>query len=233
MAPEPGGKADKLGNRYESVWTIRHALYVLRGQGESITLEPNGILGEGTEFVYRSNGRTEVHQVKRQNRNANSWSVASLHEKEIWRHLRTHAEAGHDFHFVSTVPARPLQELSDRARNSDGYASFVRHRLTKELETAFKGLSSSKIYGTPQAAWRMLRSLWVEWPDERDIISMNATLAEQVLVGPPATWQPSGWVIFSTTHWAFVSMLRPSPPGSRGTGCGACVCWTAGSWPTR
>ncbi|KQX30691.1 hypothetical protein ASD97_12645 [Streptomyces sp. Root63] len=186
MAPEPGGKADKLGNRYESMWTIRHALYVLRGEGESITLEPDGILGEGTEFVYRSSGRTEVHQVKRQNRNANSWTVASLHEKEIWRHLRTHAEAGHDFHFVSTVPARPLQELSDRARNSDDYASFVRHRLAAEdLETAFKNLSSSKIYGTPEAAWRMLRSLWVEWPDERDIISMNATLAEQVLVGAP------------------------------------------------
>lgn len=32
MAPEPGGNADKLGNRYESVWTIRHALYVLRCQ---------------------------------------------------------------------------------------------------------------------------------------------------------------------------------------------------------
>ncbi|MFD4998550.1 hypothetical protein [Streptomyces buecherae] len=185
MAPEPGGKADKLGNRYESMWTIRYALHVLRGDGESITLEPDGVLGEGTEFVYRSNGRTEVHQVKRQNRNSNSWSVASLHEKQIWRHLRTHAEAGHDFYFVSTVPAQPLQELSNRARNSDDYASFARHRMTKGLETPFIELASPKIYGTPEAAWRMLRCLWVKWPDEQDIISINATLAEQVLAGAP------------------------------------------------
>ncbi|MEU3597213.1 ATP-binding protein [Streptomyces sp. NPDC006798] len=183
MAPRPGGEADKLGNRYEGIWTIRHALYVLLGQGESITLEPDGVLGEGAEFVYRSNGRTEVHQVKRQNRNANGWSVASLHNKEIWRHLRTHAELGHEFHFVSTVPARPLQELSNQARNSDDYASFVRHRLTKELQPSFNELSSPKIYGTPEMAWRMLRSLWVAWPDERDIIAINATLAEQVLAG--------------------------------------------------
>ncbi len=121
VAPRPGGETDKFGNRYEGVWTIRHALYVLLGQGDSLTLEPNGILGEGTEFAYRHGGRTEVHQVKRQNRNANSWNVASLEAKGIWPHLRTHAEAGHEFHFVSMVPARPLQELGDRARRSDDF----------------------------------------------------------------------------------------------------------------
>ncbi|MEU0692090.1 NACHT domain-containing protein [Streptomyces uncialis] len=185
MTPRPAGEADKFGNRYEGVWTIRHALYVLRGEAESITLEPNGTLGEGVEFVYRKDGRTEVHQVKRQNGNFNSWGVSSLNKKEIWRHLRTHAEAGHDFHFVSTVPAQPLQELSDRARRSDNYESFVRYWLTEELQNPFGQLSSPKIYGSPEMSWRMLRALWVSWHDEREIVAMNATLAEQVMVGAP------------------------------------------------
>ncbi|PKV88472.1 tetratricopeptide repeat protein [Streptomyces sp. TLI_146] len=185
MAPRPGGETDKFGNRYEGAWTIRHALYILLGHGDSLTLEPNGILGEGTEFVYRHGGRTEVHQVKRQNRNANGWNVASLEAKGIWRHLRTHAEAGHEFHFVSMVPARPLQELGDRARRSDDFPSFVRDWLTDELRAPFDELAAPRIYGAPEAAWRMLRSLWVEWPDERDVVAVNAALAERALAGAP------------------------------------------------
>ncbi|WP_411112270.1 tetratricopeptide repeat protein [Streptomyces sp. c-19] len=185
MAPRPGGETDKFGNRYEGAWTIRHALYVLLGQGDSLTLEPNGALGEGSEFAYRHNGRTEVHQVKRQNRNANGWNVAALDTKGIWRHLRTHAEAGHDFHFVSMVPARPLQELCDRARRSDDFSSFVRDWLTDELRAPFDELAAPRIYGAPDTAWHMLRALWVEWPDERDVVAVNAALAEQALAGAP------------------------------------------------
>ncbi|TCR23055.1 tetratricopeptide repeat protein [Streptomyces sp. BK205] len=185
MTPRPGGETDKFGNRYEGAWTIRHALYVLIGQGDSLTLEPSGVLGEGTEFAYQHDGRIEVHQVKRQNRNANGWNVASLEAKGIWRHLRTHAEAGHDFHFVSMVPARPVQELGDRARRSDDFSSFIRDWLTDELRASFDELASARIFGAPETAWRMLRSLWVEWPDERDVVAMNAALAERVLSGAP------------------------------------------------
>ncbi|WP_099964050.1 tetratricopeptide repeat protein [Streptomyces sp. JV178] len=185
MAPRPGGETDKFGSRYEGIWTIRHALYVLLGQGDSLTLEPAGTLGEGTEFAYCHGDRTAVHQVKRQNRNANSWNVASLEAKGIWRHLRTHAEAGHDFHFVSLVPARALQELGDRARRSDDAPTFVRDWLTDELRVPFGELAAPGIYGSPETAWRMLRALWVEWHDERDMVAVNAALAEQVLTGAP------------------------------------------------
>jgi hypothetical protein len=155
VAPRPGGETDKFGNRYEGAWTIRHAWYVLLGHGDSLTLEPSGVLGEGTESAYRQDGRTEVHQVKRQNRNANGWNVASLEAKGIWRHLRTHAEAGHEFHFVSIVPARPLQELSDRARRTDDFPSFVRDWLTDELRATFDELAAPRIYGTSETAWRI------------------------------------------------------------------------------
>ncbi|MFJ3672735.1 hypothetical protein ACIPSE_40380 [Streptomyces sp. NPDC090106] len=185
MAPRSGGETDKFGNRYEGAWTVRHALYVLMGSGTSLCVEPGGLLGDGVEFVYRHDHATEVHQVKRQNRNANSWNVASLRSKGVWESLRSHVDAGRAFHFVSVVPARVLDELTDRARRSDDLASFEAEWLTDELRGAFDALASSGIYGSTATAWRMLRGLRMEWHDERDLVHTNAILAEQVLAGAP------------------------------------------------
>ncbi|MEE1764524.1 hypothetical protein [Streptomyces sp. SP18BB07] len=185
MAPRPGGETDKFGNRYEGAWAIRHALYVLLGAGTSLCVEPGGPLGDGVEFVYRHDHGTEVHQVKRQNRNANSWNVASLRDKGVWESLRSHVEAGRMFHFVSAIPARALDELADRARRSDDLASFEAAWLTNELRGPFDSLAAADIYGSSATAWRMVRGLRVEWHDERDLVHVNAVLAEQVLTGAP------------------------------------------------
>ncbi|MEV7599740.1 hypothetical protein AB0O91_20390 [Kitasatospora sp. NPDC089797] len=186
MAPRPAGEADKFGNRFEGAWTIRHALYVLLGTGASLTVEPCGTLGEGAEFVYRRHdGVTEAHQVKRQNRNANSWNVASLRDKGVWTHLRGHVEAGREFHFVSLVPAREIDELADRARRADHLATFEGEWLTEGLRGPFDALTAREVYGSPETAWRMLRGLRVAWPDERDLANLNAALAEQALAGAP------------------------------------------------
>ncbi|MFF2962500.1 hypothetical protein ACFVT1_27020 [Streptomyces sp. NPDC057963] len=185
MAPRPGGETDEFGNCFEGAWTIRHALYVLLGMGTSISLEPGGPLGDGVGFVYRHNGESEAHQVKRQNRNANSWSVASLHDKGVWGHLRSHVAAGRTFRFVSALPARAIDELADRARRCDDVASFEGEWLTDELRGPFDALASGDIYGSATTAWRMLRGLRVERRDERDLVLTNAVSAEQVLRGAP------------------------------------------------
>ncbi|MEV5935245.1 hypothetical protein AB0L56_21595 [Streptomyces sp. NPDC052079] len=185
MAPRLGGETDKFGNRYEGAWTIRHALYVLLGSGTSLCVEPGGPLGDGVEFVYQHDHGKEVHQVKRQNRNANSWNVTSLRAKGVWESLRSHVEAGRTFHFVSVVPARAIDELADRARRSDDLASFEAEWLTDELRGSFDALASGGIYGSSATAWRMLRGIRVEWHDERDLVHTNAVLAEQVLAGAP------------------------------------------------
>lgn len=183
MTPRPGGETDKFGNRYEGAWTVRHALYVLLGRGTSITVEPSAPLGDGVEFAYRQDGGTQVHQVKRQNRNANSWNVASLRGKDIWAGLRSHVDAGRAYHFVSLLPARPLDELADRARRSDDLVAFEAEWLTGELRGPFDALAAPDVYGSAATAWRMLRGLWVEWHNEQDIVNVNAVLAEQVLAG--------------------------------------------------
>lgn len=183
MSPRHGGEADKFGNRYEGAWTVRHLLYVLLGTAQSVTVEDIDDLAEGAEFTFRHGGTVEVHQLKRQNGNANSWTVQSLQDKQIWQKVRPHVEAGRHFHFVSTVPARPLQELSDRARRAENLISFVNSWLTKELQESFNDLTSTSGFGSAEVAWNVLRGFWVEWPDERDINKMNATLAELLLEG--------------------------------------------------
>lgn len=221
MVPRLGGETDKFGNRYEGAWTIRHALQVLQGSGTSLCVEPGGSLGDGVEFVYRNHHGTEVHQVKRQNRNANSWNVASLHDKGIWESLRSHVEAGRAFHFVSVLPARALDELADRARRSDDPASFEAEWLTDELRGPFDALSSARIYGSAKMAWRMLRGLWVEWHNERALVQTNAVMAEQVLVGAPGRLASLaiGQVLLEnlgTTLDATTLTTRLAPYGLRG-----------------
>jgi hypothetical protein len=167
-------------------------LYVLLGTFQSITVEGIDALAEGAEFTVRSGDIDEVCQSKRQNGNANSWTVKSLQDKQIWEKVRSHVEAGRHFNFVSMLPARPLQELADRARRAEDLTSFINSWLTKELTEPFDDLSSPAIFGSAETAWKMLRGFWIEWPDERDIVKMNSVLAELLLEGATGNLAAAG-----------------------------------------
>ncbi|MGW5153387.1 hypothetical protein [Rhodococcus koreensis] len=193
MSPRRGGESDKVGNRYEAAWTVRHVLYVLAGFGNSITVEDVEDVGEGVEFTYRRPDGVEVHQLKRQNRTINNWSVASLHSLEIWANASHHAKADREYHFVSTIPARVPQELCDLARRSPSLQAFVDSWLPNQpLRDAFDELSAPKILGSPEAAWKMLRGTWIEWPDERDVVQVNAVLSALLLEGASGLLPASG-----------------------------------------
>lgn len=184
MSPRPGGEADKLGNKYESAWAIRHALYCISNDLRSLTLEDvDREVGEGSEFTYESGMATEVHQLKRQNGNSNSWTVKSLADLKVFETAAGHVAAGRDFHFVSLVPFRPLQELADRARRSSDLISFTQSWLTNELRPVFDNLTAESILGSPQRAWETVRGMWFSVQDEHDIIRMNAMLAGSQLSG--------------------------------------------------
>src|SRR5687768_5453008 len=74
----PGGVWDKLGNRYESLWTIAVLLSVVRGEAVSVTVEPHGEDGQGVEFFTELNdGTRECVSAKRQTA-VNVWSLAEL-----------------------------------------------------------------------------------------------------------------------------------------------------------
>jgi len=187
MSPRRGGEADKFGNRYEGRWTVRHLLYVLLGRVDSVTVEEAGDIGRGAEFIVRYSHRVEAHQVKRQVGNANEWSLSALKSADILSAARKHVTDDRAFHFLSIVPARTLDELSDRARGSASVQSFLDNSLTRELQPDFTYLSGPDVFGSVENAWKTLRGIEIRWPDERDLRDINSALAGLLLEGaePP------------------------------------------------
>ena len=77
--PRAGGEADKLGNQYESFWTVECLLEVFLGKRRSITVEAFGPESEGVELHMTGPGKSrEFHSVKRQTQGARGWSINDL-----------------------------------------------------------------------------------------------------------------------------------------------------------
>ena len=130
MSPIPGGISDKFGNRYEGRWTVRQMLYIIRGDAEFIEVEPIGDISEGVEFTLQRGAVTEAHQVKRQLGIADDWDLPNLNSRGVLEAARRHVAVGRQFHFTSIIPARMLDELAERARQTPDVESFINHMLT-------------------------------------------------------------------------------------------------------
>lgn len=183
MTPRPGGEAAKLGGHFEAAWTVRMALEVLHGRASAILLEPDPPLGFGAEFVLDRRGVLEAHQVKRQHGLRNGWTIAALEREGVLDAAGLHADDGREFHFVSMVPCRPLQELADRARGAAN-ARQLSERLSAEALGALDRVSN-RVWNSEQRAYLVLRSLHVCWPQPDMLQSENAILAAAVLDGAP------------------------------------------------
>ena len=51
MAFEPGGYADKLGNRYEGRWVVKQLLRLLNEEINSVTIEAIGDDEQGVDVI--------------------------------------------------------------------------------------------------------------------------------------------------------------------------------------
>ncbi len=81
--PRPGGEADKLGNRYEGLWTVDAALDLIDGEYIDLTVEAVGDEAAGVEFVRTTrSGASEYHSIKRQHARGN-WTIALLDSEDI------------------------------------------------------------------------------------------------------------------------------------------------------
>jgi hypothetical protein len=191
MSPRAGGEASKFGARYEGVWTVRQLLEVLFGKAMSLTVERGGEIGKGVEFeLRRPDGRVEVHQVKRQRGSANSWTLRALQNEGVLTAAKEHVLSGREFQFVSVIPSRRLDRLSDRARRSADLQVFVEEQLDGEgIRDDFDFLSS-EAWESPQKAWEILRGVRARWPDERELNDSNIALAGVLLDGTSPTLAP-------------------------------------------
>ena len=128
--PRPGGEADKLGNRYEGLWSVDTVLDLIMEEYTDLTLEPIGDEAAGVEFfVTRPSGTRAYHSVKRQQGDGN-WTISRLTRQEgssnrsILGDLLQKATAGFEAVFVSGTSATDLEALTARAKSSSSIADF-------------------------------------------------------------------------------------------------------------
>jgi hypothetical protein len=175
--PRPGGEADKLGNRYEGIWTVSQLLQLLTGDLQSITVEPlDPAATSGIEFVtYTPSGTTEYHSVKRQH--GREWSLAALCQVnrkgrcvlgDLFEKLA--GDRSSRCCFVSATGANDLRELSERAQWRSTSQEFEQElRQTDTLNAPFEKYILPRVGDDRILAFDRLRRTSVMLIDEQTL----------------------------------------------------------------
>ena len=164
----PGGPADKLGNRYETWWTVSALVRMLRGDADALRIEEPGV--EKAEFVVTAGARRELHQAKRSHR-CGKWSLAALASDGLLQKIGD-ALTGNDdrFVFVSGSDARELADMCEAARDAESAPEFERAFLVSRTRKAsFKTLCDHWGRCDVSAVLDRLRRIEVRTIDERGL----------------------------------------------------------------
>lgn len=167
--PLPGGPADKLGNRYETWWTINQLIRVIKGEAESIRIEDPSL--PAAEFVLSIENCHEFHQAKRSHPSG-KWSLSALENENllqaIFRYLSQDSNAR--FVFVSGSDVPELRELIERANRAKNLEEFESRFLdTKNHRVAFDKLKKSWYNAGTAVVYHNLQRIEVRTTDERGI----------------------------------------------------------------
>lgn len=123
MALEPGGYADKLGNRYEGRWIVRQLLRVLNEDLRHVECETVGDSERGVDlWVERPNGIRQAQQCKSRNLSKDKWSIADLFRAGILTAMQQHLDRmpSNEFALVTAIPSTLIHDICESARNSKG-----------------------------------------------------------------------------------------------------------------
>src|SRR4051812_1748893 len=121
MALEPGGYADKVGNRYEGRWIVRQLLRVLNETLKTVVVETIGDDQDGVDLcVEVPTGVQRAQQCKIRNLSNDKWTIADLARRGILAAMKSFLDkdAKNEFSFVTAVPSIVLHDLSESARAS-------------------------------------------------------------------------------------------------------------------
>lgn len=121
MPLEIGGRADKMGNRYEIRCIIYEMLKVLREVNYSIVIEALGDDEVGTDILITDlSGKKEHQQCKVRNASKEFWSISDLSTRNIlntWK-KQLERDGSRTVALVSAVGCTHIVDLHDRAINS-------------------------------------------------------------------------------------------------------------------
>ena len=164
--PLPGGPANKLGNRYESWWTIRQLVRIIDKEADSIRIEDPNF--DKAEFVVAVGDCRELHQAKRSHPEG-KWNLSDLRSILQVMFEQLSANENTRFVFASGSDAPELRVLTERAidsKNQKEFESvFVDAQTQKEALEKLKG-----IWETDTAtAYKLLHRIEVSTIDEREL----------------------------------------------------------------
>ncbi len=119
MAFEPGGMADKLGNRYEGRWIAKQLLRLLNEDIHSVTVELIGPDEHGVDLlVVKKDGTRQLQQCKARLGSEESWTINHLRTKGILAHLKNHLnrDPQQEFALISAIPGQSIADICESAR---------------------------------------------------------------------------------------------------------------------
>ncbi|MHB8659321.1 MAG: NACHT domain-containing protein [Solirubrobacteraceae bacterium] len=187
MSPRPGGETAKFGDRFEGRWTVSWMLEVLYDRANSIMVETIDDLHDTAEFEVRVAERNVRHQVKRQLGQDANWTMKRLKDNDILQAVKQNVDAGHEFCFVSTIPAVQLEQLTDLAGRADDQHAFAAMLAQKaQRVTDFRDGLVTQWKVPPRKVFEILRNVRTEKPSEDQLRRSNAALAEVLVDGPGA-----------------------------------------------
>ncbi len=125
MPFEKGGRADKLGNRYEIKCTIYELLKVLDEKNYSVEIEALGINEKGTDILVTDmEGKKEHQQCKARNASKEYWDISDFKAKGICKswYIQLNRDSRRCVAVVSPMACTFLVDLHGRALNTSGKA---------------------------------------------------------------------------------------------------------------
>jgi len=199
MAFEPGGRADKLGNRHEGRWVAKQLLRLLMEEVNTVTVEAIGDDEKGVDlWVVLKNGTKQAQQCKARNASKEYWTMGDLKTRDILNNLNSHLSRNDtvEFMLVSGVPFTNLHDICFSARNSNSSEEFYHHQI--------KGIGENRLnifehfcYGlslNPQnqadrhRAYSYLKRIRIEvYPDNDNTWSDMLTIVSILMSGKPET----------------------------------------------
>ena len=163
----PGGAAAKLGHRYEKWWTLSELVRMLRGETDSLRLEPPGV--DGVEFIVKAGGGREYHQAKRSHPSG-KWSVAKLASAGVLASIgKLLIGNSHRFVFVSGSDARELADLCEGAADAESFEEFEARFLGAESRARDYARVKNEWNCDGRDAWDVLRRIDVRTTSEHEL----------------------------------------------------------------
>ena len=186
--PLTGGPSDKAGNRYEYLWTVKCMIRVMRGEADSIHLEPAGDEGKGIEFTVYSSSRSEHHQVKRQLTGKGVWSLSELDSRGVLSNFYQRLQDPNSrCVFTSSHAAHPLDQLGQHARDSSSWEDFEKNFIaSNEWTNNFSQLVGRWNSPSKKDTYNRLKRINVTTIDEDELRESTEFGLESLVSEAPA-----------------------------------------------